>query len=159
MPIFLGDVEVTNVYLGETKISNMLLGEAEPLPTIPPPAASKNIFNTTWELGAYEWATGNKIDSSNFIRAVDLIAVEPNTNYVGSTNMGMPNNAIYFTKDKAWISYDNDGTLKARPYYVTPDNCYYMGLNLNVRKITVADITWTQVEKGTVATDYEPPNM
>lgn len=159
MPFFLGDLKLDNMYIGETKINGVFLGETPLLPSQPPEEQGKNIFKTGWELGAYEWTTGNKIDVREFIRSIDLLEVEPNTNYVGSTNIGQPNNAIYFRADKSFISYDREGTIGTRGYYVTPPDCYYIGLNFNQRKIVAETITWTQVEKGTVATEYEPPVM
>jgi len=166
MVIPITDTEFENLTTSE--ISNILLdveyfeGE-ENITNLGIVPAGKNILGVEFEYGYYESTDGTKKDdtSNRYIRTKDLIEIEPNTNYIVSSdlifNISYGVNAVYFDEYYNYIGSGNIGN-----GITTPANAKYIVFQfrkIDITTITPSELdvanTFTQLEEGSVSTSYE----
>ena len=86
-----------------------------------------NQWDEEWEEGVYSNSDGTKISTTNRLRSKNYLPCLPNTNYyytyLGNIS-GLQLRVCYYSKDKTFISSDNDKNLNS--VYVTPMNAYYL---------------------------------
>ena len=116
--------------------------------------SGKNLFDGEWLTGIYSTATGvynpllNRVCTKNFIK------VKPSTNYIFSFNgANIPNSAMRIIFYDATGNYI--GSVSNVFQFKTPANCYNVNMYL-AENHTVDEEIKMMVEKGTVATTYEP---
>lgn len=120
--------------------------------------AGKNLFNTIFVQGARSNINGkDAIYSNNYIRTQNEIKVEPNTTYniKSVSSKALTGGDIhYYDKDGNFIKREAIGINTAK---TAPNNCYYINFQYYLKTgLTPSDVYNTQVEKGSIATDYEP---
>lgn len=113
---------------------------------------NKNLFNGELLKGyTISYITGNYIESENYVSSVDFIPVKPLTHY--RVNLLSSVGTCFF------VFYDKNkkslGGSQVWDYKKTPSNCYYMKMYYNKNFIDIL----TQVEEGTVITDYTPHKL
>jgi hypothetical protein len=114
-------------------------------------SVGKNLFDgNKVTLSAYIDGVTGILGNSTVSNASDFIKVQPNTNYVKSGfSDTAPRSLVFYDISKNYISsIAIDHIDKA---FVTPPNAHY--LRLAVPKV---DMETVQVEKGTIATPFEP---
>lgn len=109
---------------------------------------SKNLFNGKIEKG-YIDSKGNLHNNANSVRSVDYIKVNPNTDYIISTQTSV---------SKYIHTYDNNfnviSEISTVNKFITPSNCGYIKFNTHTG--TLIELTEKiQIEEGTTATLYE----
>ena len=93
--------------------------------------------------------SGQEITSSVYVRPVDYIEVLSSTQYKLSSSKGTANCRVaYYDSDKIFISVESNGVDDLN----TPSNCKFVRFRTPSTDLNV-DI---QLEKGSVATSYEP---
>ena len=108
---------------------------------------SKNLINEETNINGKQISISNgKLIDNNKYFTTDFIEVETNENYVFSNNL---NNTIRFVanynSDKEFVSYGENRT----SFSITNGNVKYIRLTIDVNAKN------NQLEKGTVASDYE----
>jgi len=112
----------------------------------------KNLFDGEFETGTYEISTGLPIANANYIRNKNkYIRVEPSTSYrFSERNQELKNiTAWIYDINKNFISVAYPWTQNALQI---PTNGYYVNFAVNDTNINLE----LQLEKGNVATAYEP---
>lgn len=146
-----------------TEVSNILYkpmlskfgGTYVPYGVIQIVETGKNLFDGELELGTYLTTTGAKYNATDTYRNANYVSINPNTTYTFSIDGISQKYVLYFyDKNKTFLNYNSslsNGT------FMTPDKAYYA----NFRCFT-ADFTSNyvelkvQLEKGPIATGYEP---
>lgn len=146
-----------------TEVSNILYkpmlskfgGTYVPYGNIQIVETGKNLFDGELELGTYLTTTGAKYNATDTYRNANYVSINPNTIYTFSIDGISQKYVLYFyDKNKTFLNYNSslsNGT------FTTPDKACY----LNFRCFT-ADFTSNyvelkvQLEKGPIATGYEP---
>lgn len=127
---------------GNLKVT--ISGGSEPTTQIAFDVRQKNIFDGVFNSGFYN--SGGVVESSSYMRSKNFIPVMPSTEYITS-EVKTDDQVLFYDKDMNYISE----TGSVRPF-TTPSNCkyikfYFYGSNLNID---------FQIEKGAVATEFEP---
>ena len=92
---------------------------------------SENLWDEKWEQGLYKIETGEKTESSGYIRSRNLIDVEPNHNYCIFLGNEIEAYLIWFDENKRYISYK---ATKETSGALSPSNAKYVGINLEKAK-------------------------
>jgi len=93
--------------------------------------------------------SGQEITSSVYVRPVDYIEVLSSTQYKLSSSKGTANCRVaYYDSDKIFISVESNGVDDLN----TPSNCKFVRFRTPSTDLNVG----IQLEKGSVATSYEP---
>lgn len=123
--------------------------EGQELYEIPVLSCGKNLFDGELEPGTYHYNNGVKVPSTTEIRSVHKIKVNPNSNYLISSNKPTENIGVYYYDSKEnFIKSDYDGGQKI----VTTEDTHFIAF-----RFTNLDLDRTvQLEEGTVVTPYEP---
>ena len=112
-------------------------------------SCGKNLFNGGLESGTYQYNNGVKISSTTEIRSVRKIKVNPNSNYIISSNKPTGNIGVYYYDSKEnFIKAVYDDGQKV----VTTEDTHFIAfrfVNLDLDRTV-------QIEEGTVVTPYEP---
>ena len=112
-------------------------------------SCGKNLFYGGLESGTYQYNNGVKISSTTEIRSVRKIKVNPNSNYIISSNKPTGNIGMYYYDSKEnFIKAVYDDGQKV----VTTEDTHFIAfrfVNLDLDRTV-------QIEEGTVATPYEP---
>ena len=112
-------------------------------------SCGKNLFYGGLESGTYQYNNGVKISSTTEIRSVRKIKVNPNSNYIISSNKPTGNIGVYYYDSKEnFIKAVYDDGQKV----VTTEDTHFIAfrfVNLDLDRTV-------QIEEGTVATPYEP---
>ena len=112
-------------------------------------SCGKNLFYGGLESGTYQYNNGVKISSTTEIRSVRKIKVNPNSNYIISSNKPTGNIGVYYYGSKEnFIKAVYDDGQKV----VTTEDTHFIAfrfVNLDLDRTV-------QIEEGTVATSYEP---
>ena len=116
----------------------------------------KNLADIKFEQGAYTFADGNKVTYASYIRTVDKISVEAGETYTLSFKGTQPtgwDSGFLFFKDGVHISNNATSSLT----FTVPEGANQFAYNLyNSAGISPSDVYDIQLEKGSVATEYEP---
>lgn len=118
----------------------------------------KNLFDGELEEGFIDIETGKNNSSPRNSRTKNYIPVEPNTAYTLSSNIGVTTWGLYYDIHKNFIGYSMIKTVDVggiRGTFTTPENTKYMKW-YDVANNNLS--TQFQLEKGVVATGYEPYN-
>lgn len=123
--------------------------EGQELYEIPVVSYGKNLFYGGLESGTYKYDNGVKVPSTTEIRSVHKIKVNPNSNYIISTNKPVGNIGVYYYDSKEnFIKAVYDDGQKV----VTTKDTHFIAF-----RFVSLDLDGTvQIEEGTVATPYEP---
>ena len=82
-----------------------------------------NKWDEEWEVGRFNWTTGDTYSDSTRIRSKNYVAVRPNTTYC----LIVPNNVFadvyYYDSNKKFIS---PTTVTSSRLFTTPDNATYI---------------------------------
>lgn len=113
----------------------------------------KNLFDVTatpWYISRAYDKNGESVYWTGYVAIIAYQPVEPNSTYTFSNSAGK---AIYF----GLVFYDADKNKISNVYsytrtFTTPANCHYVRFAIQNNTIP----TWTQLEKGSTATTYEP---
>ena len=109
----------------------------------------KNLFDGKLENGAIISSTGNNTPSTDNVRSVGYIKVNPNASIVLSNDLNYSNNIIYeYDSNKDFI-----GRKETNPF-TTSTNCQYIRFRSNSNQSNL-DVKY-QIEYGTRPTTYEP---
>ena len=112
-------------------------------------SCGKNLFYGGLESGTYQYNNGVKISSTTEIRSVRKIKVNPNSNYIISSNKPTGNIGVYYYDSKEnFIKAVYDDGQKV----VTTEDTHFIAfrfVNLDLDRTV-------QIEEGAVATPYEP---
>lgn len=117
--------------------------------------SGKNLFDGEWEVGYININTGADIAGQN-VRTKNYIRIQPNTQYAISNTTYHDTWAVYYDKNKTFISNQrikiNTGLSGT---FTTPNdsNIYYIRW---YDAASTGDIPQWQLEKGSTATTYEP---
>lgn len=154
MPGYLQNIEIKgNTIQNEDNLEDIRsVGdkvEGQELYEIPVLSRGKNLFDGELEPGTYQYNNGVKIPSTTEIRSVHKIKVNPNSNYLISSNKPTENIGVYYYDSKEnFIKSDYDGGQKI----ITTEDTHFIAF-----RFTNLDLDRTvQLEEGTVATPYEP---
>ncbi|AJK28077.1 tail protein [Bacillus phage Palmer] len=123
----------------------------------------KNLFPTDssyWESGSI--ASGGQLTTLNNIRLKDFVPVEPNTQYIQSSNDASKTIVYFYDASKSFINtpnvFNRDGAK-----FTTPSNCVYLKVVLRDTDDAVTASPdgvgkkyIVQIEKGSTQTPYEP---
>ena len=149
--ISLSDIETIKLQLEKGPVATSYV----PYGVIQIVETGKNLFDGELELGTYLTTTGVKYNTTDTYRNANYVSINPNTTYTFSIDGTSQRYVLYFyDKNKTFLNYNSslsNGT------FMTPDKAYYV----NFRCFTV-DFTSNyaelkvQLEKGPIATDYEP---
>lgn len=122
--------------------------EGQELYEIPVISRGKNLFYGGLESGTYQYNNGVKISSTTEIRSVRKIKVNPNSNYIISSNKPTGNIGVYYYDSKEnFIKAAYDDGQKV----VTTEDTHFIAF-----RFTNLDLDRTvQIEEGTQATPYE----
>ena len=106
----------------------------------------KNLFDGKLELGALGDSTGLPYSTTDRLRSINFIKVEPNTQYIISTDLGYSFVIHAYDQNQNWIRQLSSGTNS----FTTTENTKYIrfrsGANQNNLNVKI------QLEEGTVAT-------
>lgn len=109
----------------------------------------KNLFDGKLENGAIVSNTGVNTPSTDNVRSVGYIRVNPNASIVLSNDLGYSNNIIYeYDINKNFI-----GRKHSNPF-TTSENCHYIRFRSNTNQPNL-NVKY-QIEYGTQPTTYEP---
>lgn len=102
------------------------------------------------EIGlAYINADGSDYASSDYKRT-KKIPITDGTIYSYSSNDGsLPNDIHFWDKNGNWLTVYNDGIVRINNH---PEGAAYMAFNYYRKE----ELSWVQVEKGSIATEYAP---
>ena len=93
-------------------------------------SCNKNVWDEKWEIGSLSIENGGAVANDKFIRSLNYIPIKPNTNYYGVYQNGTFADALYYDKNKKYISkktwahFENKSNL-------TPSNAYYCKIVLD----------------------------
>lgn len=112
----------------------------------------KNLFNkdASGHTYGYYLNTNNVLTTNDAMLVTEFIAVEPNTSYVASGYKIQAAYINFYDKDRLYISGVQGYNLENNSL-VTPENCYFIKWSVGVASVDVF-----QLEKGEIATAYEP---
>ena len=129
----------------------------------------KNQFDKTailFKKGYALNATGGENQNSSYAYSTTYIPVLPDTRYVGSGFRDRESNysllsgtyatVHFYDADKVWIGRDYAFGANNNPYFTTPNNAYYVRININnglIQDSGVLRDTVSYIEEG-VATTY-----
>lgn len=127
-------------------------------------SCGKNIFNVGICSGTVNADTGKDIAYATRLRTIEANSIKPNTSYSLQIPDGYLVNRVYFYD--AYKNYIINLSVESQQrVFTTPDNAYYIKISFRNSADTNTTMTaqdieiiskGTQLEEGTVATDYEP---
>ena len=86
-----------------------------------------NVWDEEWELGWFDWTTGQEVVSYAYIRFKNLVSVKPATQYVFVKPSGIFARPVYYDADGVFVSCpDVIYTANTYTVFTIPDNVYYV---------------------------------
>jgi hypothetical protein len=146
-PSSVGDTELKNASVKSEKIPANAI-----LPThFSQMTRGKNIFNkaTVTNNSYVSFGSGTLITPHASYCSSDFIDVEPNTDY--TFTQVITQHYAFFDANKVYITQAVNGGASTANVVRTPANAYYMRVT-----VVMANLGIAQIEKGNVATTYEP---
>lgn len=90
------------------------------------PLKKKNLFDGELESGYINVDTGLNASSGNNLRTKNYIPIKPDKDYILSTNVSKDRYALFYDKNKTYLSYIQVANLSLRGTFKSPNNAYYV---------------------------------